>query len=179
MKQAKAETYWTIPYLTIWGIQWMADSLLQYIWMIDPSGAFRKVLLIAAAAVSAVYLIRDARSYAVKERHWNVKTGVPAVAAAIVLLVIVQLVRLGLIPPLYTELLRSLLLAGFYLYVGVSLNRELVHLAVWLGALTAVIGTWYLGYAPIILGFSGGASLLACATIFTFWGKPGAAPGRH
>lgn len=169
------------PYLYIWGVQWMGSSFLQYLWQLDPNGTIRNVLLGAAVVLNAVFLWRgagkeshaasgDASSPAVvpaSAAAWLL----PAAIAAVLLVAALLLVRLEIISPLVAELLRAIVLAVFYIGIGALMGRELVYLGVWLLALTAVIGVWYLGYAPIVLGFSAGASLLACALIFRFWSK--------
>ncbi|MEF3306740.1 hypothetical protein [Paenibacillus sp. GYB003] len=169
MKRNKAEAYWTVPYLTIWGTQWMADSLLQYIWMADPHGAVRKTLLGVAAALTVLLVVRDRVGRSAASSRQVAAVGIPALAAAALLLVVALSARLGTTALFVPELLRCFLLAAFYVWIGVRLGRELVYLGLWLAALGIVIWSFYLGYAPIILGFSGGASLLACALIFRFW----------
>lgn len=169
MKRYAAEVYGASPYLFIWGIQWMIDSLLQYGWILDPNGSFRNVLVWTAVVLSIVYVFRGFG----KSMHPPVRLGarlwIPALAAAVLLLVALQVSRLEMIPLFSAELLRSLALACFYMLIGAFLGRELVYLGLWLLALCVVIAVWYVGYAPIILGFSGGASMIACVLIFRFW----------
>jgi hypothetical protein len=98
---------------------------------------------------------------------------IPVLAAAALLVIVVLLSRLGVVPLFTAELSRSFALACFYLYVGMKLGREIVYLGLWLLSLSIIITVWYLGYAPIILGFSAGASLLACAVILRIWGRAG------
>lgn len=167
--------------------------MLQYGWMLDPHGTIRTLLLWAAAGLSVVYWIRgrkrrreaahahssaDAASgndgtrsdpSAAPEGGW----WIPAIAAAGLLLVVVLLARLELVPLFTAELFRSIVLSCVYVLAGMKLGREVVFLGVWLLALTVIIAVWYLGYAPIVLGISGGASLLACAFMFRVWGKAG------
>ncbi|MDF2715472.1 MAG: hypothetical protein K0R28_2397 [Paenibacillus sp.] len=175
MKRLAAEAYSTIPYLYIWGFQWIADSLLQYGWMLDPQGTIRTILLWTAAGLSVVYWIRGRsrhRDAALARAGSNTVSGdgdtrsdpgsdsgggwwIPAIAAAGLLLVVVLLARLELVPLFTAELSRSFVLACLYVYAGIKLGREIVYLGLWLSALT------------------GGASLLACAVMFRLWGKAG------
>jgi hypothetical protein len=94
---------------------------------------------------------------------------IPVLAAAALLFIVVLLSRLEIVPLFTAELSRSFALACFYLYAGMKLGREIVYLGLWLLSLSIIITVWYLGYAPIILGFSAGASLLACAVILRIW----------
>lgn len=181
------------PYLYIWGAQWMGSSFLQYLWQLDPHGTVRNVLLGAAVVLSALFLWRSAgKDTPAASAKASVETSaetpastpapasvsasaigwlLPAAIAAVLLAAALLFVRVELVSPLVAELLRAVVLAVLYIGVGASLGRELVYLGVWLLVLTVVIGVWYLGYAPIVLGFSAGASLLACALIFRFWSK--------
>ncbi|MBD2864194.1 hypothetical protein [Paenibacillus oceani] len=177
------------PYLYIWGAQWMGSSFLQYLWPLDPHGTIRNVLLGAAVVLSALFLWRGAGkdSPAVSAEasvEISAETTAPASApasaigwllpaaiAAVLLAAALLFIRLELVSPLVAELLRAVVLVVLYIGIGASLGRELVYLGVWLLVLTAVLGVWYLGYVPIVLGFSAGASLLACALIFRFWSK--------
>ncbi|TMV45134.1 hypothetical protein FE783_30215 [Paenibacillus mesophilus] len=193
MKRLAADAYSTIPYLYIWGFQWIADSLLQYGWMLDPNGTIRSLLLWAAVGLSVAYWIRGRsgiKEAAQASSRANAASGnggtrsdpgsasgtgrwIPAIAAAGLLLVVVLLARLELVPLFTAELFRSIVLSCVYVIAGMKLGREIVYLGLWLLALTVIIAVWYLGYAPIILGFSGGASLLACAVMFRIWAKAG------
>jgi hypothetical protein len=179
------------PYLYIWGAQWMGSSFLQYLWPLDPDGTIRTVLLGAAVVLSALFLLRGAgKNSPAASAKASVETSAetpasapvsapspaagwrsPAAIAAVLLAAVLLLARMELVSPLVAELLRAVVLAVLYIGIGASLGRELVYLGVWLLVLTAVLGVWYLGYVPIVLGFSAGASLLACALIFRFWSK--------
>lgn len=178
MKRETTEAYQTNPYLYIWGVQWMADSLLQYFWMADPHGTIRKTTLVLAALLSIVWLIRGAakRTPATSPQGAGIggsALGTAALLAALLLVIAALLTRAEGVPPYFAELFRSVILALFYIGIGVRLGRELVYLGSLLLALVIVIWGWYLGYAPIVLGFAGGASLLVCAVIFRIWGKLG------
>lgn len=92
-------------------------------------------------------------------------------SAAALLIVVILLVRIELVPLFAAELFRSFALACFYLFLGSKLGREIGYLGLWLLSLSVLIAVWYLGYAPIILGFSAGASLLACAIMIRLWSR--------
>ncbi|GAA3409914.1 hypothetical protein ACFFNY_31100 [Paenibacillus hodogayensis] len=171
--------YWAIPYLYIWGIQWMASSLLYYWWMLDPAGTIRAVLPWVALALSAAVAFA---------RRRNKPQGAPAggsaptwrnvaiagLCAAVVLalfLAVLLYAGVNASPLLYAELFRAFALAAFYAYTGWRFGRELVFLGIWLIALLVVVAGWYAGYAPIVLGVSEGASLIACAFILQLWRK--------
>lgn len=208
MKRLAAEAYSFIPYLYIWGLQWMANSLLQYFRVLDPNGAIRMVLLSAAAVLSIFFAVRGLGRRGKKAHPSSASIGgdpgsssgsgsigtasgevsadsegshptsapgwaIPVLAAAALLLIVVLLSRLEIVPLFAAELSRSFALACFYLYVGMKLGREIVYLGLWLLSLSIIITVWYLGYAPIILGFSAGASLLACAVILRIWRRAG------
>jgi hypothetical protein len=169
----------------------MGSSFLQYLWPLDPHGTIRTVLLGAAVVLSALFLWRGAgKNSPAAPAEASVEPSAetpaldsvtapspaagwrsPAAIAAVLLAAVLLLVRMEIISPLVAELLRAVVLAVLYIGIGASLGRELVYLGVWLLVLTAVVGVWYLGYVPIVLGFSAGASLLACALIFRFWSK--------
>lgn len=171
MKRKPARADWMIPYLYIWGLQWMLDSLLRYFWMVDPHGAIRTTLLWMAAAGSVVCLLTRARRRTDRSESTGMLSWMLAIAAVgCLLLVVALLVRFDVMPLVFPELLRSLALACFYGYVGSRLGRDFVYLGVWLFVLGIVIAGWYAGYAPIVLGFSEGASLLACAVMLRLRG---------
>lgn len=207
MKRLAAEAYSFIPYLYIWGLQWMADSLLQYFRVLDPNGAIRMALLGAAAVLSLFCAVRGLGRRGNKEHPRSDSIGgvfpdsgsasgsigtasdvgagskgspstsatwaIPLLAAAALLVIVVLLSRLEIVPLFTAELFRSFALSCFYLYAGMKLGREIVYLGLWLLSLSVIITVWYLGYAPIILGFSAGASLLACAVILRIWRRAG------
>lgn len=170
MKRSDAETAFYIPFLYLWGLQWMADAVLQYAWMWDPDHKIRTVLLWIAAAASAVLLLRGFRGgqagaagRPVRDAMW------PLLAAGALVLAAVLLVRLGVVHQLFADTYRSFVLAGFYIVLGRFWGRELVWLGLWLLVISMVITAKYFGYAPIVLGFFGGASLIACGVIFRLW----------
>ncbi|PYI50695.1 hypothetical protein [Paenibacillus flagellatus] len=183
MNRNAAQAYSFIPYLIIWGVQWMTDSLLQYMWKWDPDGLFRTVL--AWTALAATALIFAARSRRGSANRAAVDGGgegtsarsaargvwLPAAIAAVLLAIAVPVAWADVMPLYFAELFRAFVLALFYVAAGFALGRELVYLGAWLLVLTAVIGYGYLGYAPIVLGFSGGASLVACAVIIRLWNR--------
>jgi hypothetical protein len=57
---------------------------------------------------------------------------------------------------------RSLALAALYFILGIYVQRRLLYLGAWLLALSVLIFWAYLGFAPVVLGFFGGLSLIAC-----------------
>jgi len=145
----------------------MADSVLQYAWMWDPDHKIRTVLLGIAAAASAVLLLRGFRGgQAGTERRLALDAMWPLLAAAALVLAAVLLVRLGVVHQLFADTYRSFVLAGFYIVLGRFWGRELIWLGLWLLAISVIMTAKYLGYAPIVLGFFGGASLIACGVMF-------------
>jgi len=87
--------------------------------------------------------------------------GLVAVLGLLLLPVVLLLVS----PPgaaLYTELYRTLVLAGLYLLLGRYLSRKFTALALWLVLLAGIMAWAYLGFAPFALGLMSGLSLIAC-----------------
>lgn len=177
-----------IPLLWIWGVQWMADAALQIAWAFDPDGAVRTLLLWTAAALSALYTAaawiknrqakrrKAAELLPLEEEHPTMRSKaspfswMPLLVAAVLIAAAVLLVRFGAVGWLFTDVFRSLVLALFYIGLGLRIGRELVFLGLWLLALCAFISVWYLGFAPIVLGLFGGASLIACAIMVRLLG---------
>lgn len=172
MTSSKAGSLFLAPHFAIWGSQWMLYALLHYAHTLDPYGWLRAALPWAALIASAICL---ALAGTRRRRHpasppKAVKT--PAlrrfttfVVAVAILAAFVLLARADIVPLFAGELLRSLALVLMYFYMGFRLGRRFGYLGLWLLALVLVISIWYLGYAPIVLGFSAGSSLLACSVM--------------
>lgn len=172
MTPSKAGSVFLVPHFAIWGSQWMLYALLHYAHMLDPHGWLRAALPWAALIASAVCLAlaatrgrRHPASPPEAAKAPALRRFAPFVVAGAILAAYVLLARADIVPLFAGELLRSLALALLYFYMGFRLDRRFGYLGLWLLALVLVISVWYLGYAPIILGFSAGASLLACSVI--------------
>lgn len=161
----KQTTPW-LPIFTIWGAEWMVVAVLEIIGTWKFPGWLEPALFAIAALASLFVLLRGKRAPGDRSGNGGSSSGgaslmwllPPLVLAGAVFL----LEWLHAIDPYYREMFRSLLMAFFYVQLGVFAGRPFVYLGLWLFALCAVIGTLYVGFSAEVLGLFGGASLLAC-----------------
>jgi hypothetical protein len=153
------------PYLYIWGTQWIADAVLQYVWLADSQPSVRLILVGAALLLTLGWAAGGARRGT--RRDGTHRTGratmLPPAALALFAAALFYAKETHLF---FADVFRAVFLALFYVLIGGLLrNKPLLWLGLWLFALCVVMAVFYLGYAPAVLGFFGGASLLVCAAI--------------
>src|SRR4051812_4053177 len=102
----------------------MVDSFLQYVWMLDPNGSFRNILIWTAVALSLIYMLSGLHRSARTSARFDTRQLLAVLAAGALLLAVVLIVKLGVIPLFSAELMRSFVLACFYIVIGARLGRE-------------------------------------------------------
>lgn len=153
-----------IPYLYIWGIQWIVSAILEYGWFLEPRNWLQTLSTGIAILLSLVVFVRQSikgRSQAFSKQ--------PIAAMWLPLFVMIGSIYLlhevGAIDPHFLHLFRALILAFYLVHFGVLWAKPFVYLGLWLFALTTVLSIWYLGYAPMVVSFFGGISLLSAALL--------------
>ncbi|WP_173186948.1 hypothetical protein [Paenibacillus alginolyticus] len=90
---------------------------------------------------------------------------------AMLVAAIALLEAIGAVSPLFAPVLRAFILAIGFVQVGLLLGRPLVYLGLWLFALSALMGVWYLGYSGVVLEGMGGISLILSGYMLRVWGR--------
>ncbi|MCZ8514126.1 hypothetical protein O9H85_17175 [Paenibacillus filicis] len=169
---ASARPY--VPFLFIWGGQWLASSVLGFWGQWREVEGYQPLTLAAAIALSVAALAFEATRSRRRPRPeaapLSSRAGAPFLGAAALLAVLlyVQMLDWHVLP-----LLKGIALALGYIIAGARLCRPLLLLGLWMLMLTATVGYWYLGYATIVLDGFGGLSLIgaACLIILGYRGE--------
>lgn len=166
----------------IWAAQWMAGGFIKWYGEWKLPGWFQSGTALAAALLSFFILLTTglrAEPSGTESpsprlgRIASIWVTVPF-ALAVGSLMLLEYVRA--VDPFFMDLFRCLLLAFFFSCLGVLLGLELLMLGIWLFGVSMVTCVWYLGFAPMVLQFMGGLSLLACGLILKRWCAPKVAP---
>jgi hypothetical protein len=155
----------------IWAAEWLLNGAVQWYgaWKlpgwIEPLSAMAAGLasigvLLGTGILPTRYRLTPAMRLA------SLYAAVPFGIAAGSLLLIEYL---HAVDPFFIDLSRALLLSFFFACMGLMLGLELMLLGVWLFLVSLVTFVWYLGFAPMVLDFMGGFSLLACGRILSIW----------
>ena len=153
-----------MPYLYLWGGQWMMNALLQYLWMWPHQEWVWPVTAIAALLFSLLVWARGGPG-----QPSPADAGWILLVLAMILASVCLLQRVQAVDPFFTIIFLSLLLSIAYAVASRYLGLPLLGLSLWLFALTAVVCLRYLGYAPTALGFFAGLSLMACGWMIRRW----------
>ncbi|MFD0868606.1 Uncharacterised protein [Chlamydia abortus] len=158
-----------IPLFYIWGAQWLFSALL---WLRD-SWNLPFWVQPASAAVAAIISVILLFSYKTDgDRTRDTKLAFKMALPVFVLFAsLLLLLYLEAVNGVFVHLVRALFLSFFYVLLGVLFSRSLVYLGLWLFALTAVIGKFYLGFSPFVLESMGGLSLIVCGWILHSVGR--------
>ncbi|MFC0213419.1 hypothetical protein ACFFK0_13300 [Paenibacillus chartarius] len=159
------------PWLALWGAVGIVRALLDWgtYWMnlIAAGQALTWGALAVTAAGAVVWLLRHP---AAAKAH-GLRTALPLLT---VLAGVALLDYVGAIDAFFAPMLRALVLSAVFVYAGVSGYRGMLAVGLWLFAAAAVMGVWYLGYAPMVLEGMSGLALLAAAWLL----RPGRRPAR-
>jgi hypothetical protein len=169
------------PYLYIWGAQWITSALLIYIWNLEHNHIALTITVWAAALLTLLVFVLGLKQ---RSKHESGQRSTPSSLPSRsnhpfmwVIPICYLIASAGLFMQaadqgyFLFDLLRALVLGFIYTVLGVRLGRELIYLGIWLLALTAILTIWYLGFAPLVLMFFGGWSLVACAVILRIWSR--------
>ncbi|WP_409343084.1 hypothetical protein [Paenibacillus sp. MBLB4367] len=153
-----------LPLFAVWGAEWMIVSITAIIGKWKFPSWLDVALLGLAVLLSIGILIRSALgNKAQAEGDQGAASGLVNLLPALILAAaVVLLERLNAVDPYFRELFRSLLLSFFYVQLGVFAGRTFIYLGLWLFALSAIVGSLYIGFSVEVLGLFGGASLVAC-----------------
>lgn len=162
----------------IWAFQWLLAGSVQWYgvwklpgWLLPLSALTASLASIGVLLGSGLYSRSECRTPAV--RLASLYAVVPfGIAAGSMML----MEYLHAVDPFFIDLSRALLLAFFFSCMGLLLGLELMLLGVWLFLIAVIAFVWYLGFAPMILDFMGGLSLLGCGFILTAWTRKTPAP---
>ncbi|KQX61475.1 hypothetical protein [Paenibacillus sp. Root444D2] len=183
-----------IPLLFIWGAEWMFSALVDFAIYWRDLDWLKQAAFITAVVASLIQIwslrkefradsaegARErstgldghagARSNAGERSGW----GHPALLVlpgAMLIAAVALLEAIGAVSPLFAPVLRAFILAIGFVQVGLLLGRPLVYLGLWLFALSALMGVWYLGYSGVVLEGMGGISLILSGYMLRIWGR--------
>ncbi|MBP1992360.1 hypothetical protein [Paenibacillus eucommiae] len=172
---------WLFPLFAIWGIQGVANSLLdvaQDWYNVEPAKltALLLAIFISAALIGQKIFLRlkektNNSQNAVSVSNWLLRSLAMLFPGAMLIIVILLLNDTTATGPFFLPILRACILAAFYILLGVVLSKWLVYLGIWLIALIAVMGFWYLGYSTVVLEGMGGLSLLLFSSMLRTWSR--------
>jgi hypothetical protein len=152
----------------IWGIQWIANGILD---VFNETSMLKTIKLITLllAALASLLIILLLRSQDITLPQFKRQAWLTYKMLFPLLILIGSLVLLWYIAEsdslLIFHVLRALLLAFFYVILGALLGKELIWLGCWLFGLVVIVSIWYLGYAPFVFEGMGGLSLLTSGWI--------------
>ncbi|KRE47278.1 hypothetical protein [Paenibacillus sp. Soil724D2] len=183
-----------IPLLFIWGAEWMFSALVDFAIYWRDLDWLKQAAFITAVVASLIQIwslrkefradsaegARErstgsdghagARSSAGERSGW----GHPALLVlpgAMLIAAVALLEAIGAVSPLFAPVLRAFILAIGFVQVGLLLGKPLVYLGLWLFALSALMGVWYLGYSGVVLEGMGGISLILSGYMLRVWGR--------
>ncbi|NOU71779.1 hypothetical protein GC098_10165 [Paenibacillus sp. LMG 31458] len=183
-----------IPLLFIWGAEWIFSALVDVAIYWRDLDWLKQAAFITAVVASLIQIwslrkefradsaegARErsagsgghagAGSSAAEHSGW----GHPALLVlpgAMLIAAVALLEAIGAVSPLFAPVLRAFILAIGFVQVGLLLGRPLVYLGLWLFALSALMGVWYLGYSGVVLEGMGGISLILSGYMLRVWGR--------
>ncbi|MDQ0902491.1 hypothetical protein [Paenibacillus sp. V4I7] len=182
-----------IPLLFIWGAEWMFSALVDVAIYWRDLDWLKQAAFITAVVASLVQIWSLRKEFSADsaegarersagsgghagarssagERDW----GHPALLVlpgAMLIAAVALLEAIGAVSPLFAPVLRAFILAIGFVQVGLLLGKPLVYLGLWLFALSALMGVWYLGYSGVVLEGMGGISLILSGYMLRIWGR--------
>ncbi|NOU91468.1 hypothetical protein GC102_37945 [Paenibacillus sp. LMG 31460] len=183
-----------IPLLFIWGAEWMFSAIVDVAIYWRDLDWLKQAAFITAVVASLIQIwslrkeFRADSAEGARERsassggHAGAGSsagehsgwGHPALLvlpAAMLIAAVALLEAIGAVSPLFAPVLRAFILAIGFVQVGLLLGKPLVYLGLWLFALSALMGVWYLGYSGVVLEGMGGISLILSGYMLRVWGR--------
>lgn len=155
------------PYAAIWGVQWAMNAFLQYIWLWPYQNWVLPATVIPSLAATLWVWNRQLRQTATTVPSFHIAVIVLVVIMISGMMILLQAIRA--IELFFAPIFHTSLLSILYVFFGGWLDRRygisFLCLGVWLFSLTIIIGIWFPGFAPVVLGFFGGLSLIASSWI--------------
>lgn len=161
-----AEASLLLPLFIIWGIEWILTAALDIgeQWAHIPWA--REIILLLAVLASVITLWRAAGK---QDRADGLGYAMVLLPGIMLVAGVLLLEWIGAIGPFFIPVFRAFLLAVGYVLLGSLLGRSFTYLGIWLFALAAITGIWYLGYAYVVLEGMGGLSLLLSGWMLRSW----------
>jgi hypothetical protein len=162
-----------LPLFTVWGTQWILNAGLDIAEEWYNMERVKLLIMLLAVLVSGWFIVRtllqgtDSR----KEERGSENTLFYLIPGILLIGTILLLEGIGAVGPLFAPIFRACVVAIVFVQFGVRLGRPLIFLGLWLFALTAVMGVWYLGYSGVVLEGMGGISLLICGYMLRSWSR--------
>ncbi|KRF23107.1 hypothetical protein [Paenibacillus sp. Soil787] len=181
-----------IPLLFIWGAEWMFSALIDVAIYWRDLDWLKQAAFITAVVASLIQIwslrkeFRTESGEDARERTHSAASGAGArssersgwghpallvLPGAMLIAAVALLEAIGAVSPLFAPVLRTFILAIGFVQVGLLLGRPLVYLGLWLFALSALMGVWYLGYSGVVLEGMGGISLILSGYMLRVWGR--------
>ncbi|WP_261303857.1 hypothetical protein [Paenibacillus andongensis] len=183
-----------IPLLFIWGAEWIFSAIVDVAIYWRDLDWLKQAAFITAVVASLIQIwslrkeFRAESGEDTRERAHSAASGGHAgerssersgwghpallvLPGAMLIAAVALLEAIGAVNPLFAPVLRAFILAIGFVQVGLLLGRPLVYLGLWLFALSALMGVWYLGYSGVILEGMGGISLILSGYMLRVWGR--------
>lgn len=168
-----------VPLLFIWGAEWVFSAGVDFAIYWRDLDWLKQAAFITAVVASLIQIWGMRKSLATgdtREKDDSERTGwghpiFLVLPGAMLIAAVALLEAIGAVNPLFAPILRAFLLAIGFVQVGLLLGRSLIYVGLWLFALTAVMGVWYLGYSGVILEGMGGISLLVSGYMLRVWAR--------
>lgn len=161
------------PYAAIWGVQWSLNAFLQYIWLWPHQDWVLPATVIPSLAATLWVWNKQSKQTVTTFTTFHIAIIVLVVAmisGMMILLQAIQAIELFFAPMFHTSVL-SILYTFFGGWLGRRYGISFLYLGIWLFTLTIITGIWYPGFAPVVLGFFGGLSLIASSWIIARWSR--------
>lgn len=168
-----------IPLLFIWGAEWVFGAVIDFALYWRDLDWLKQAAFVTAVVASLIQIWGMRKSLSTGGTQVNVDAertgwGRPiflVLPGAMLIAAVALLEAIGAVNPLFAPILRAFLLAIGFVQVGLLLGRSLIYMGLWLFALTAIMGVWYLGYSDVILEGMGGISLLVSGYMLRVWAR--------
>lgn len=166
-----------IALLFIWGAEWVFSAAVDFALYWRDLDWLKQAAFVTAVVASLIQIwgMRKTLSAGqVNEDTERTGWGRPiflVLPGAMLVAAVALLEAIGAVNQLFAPILRAFLLAIGFVQVGLLLGRSLIYLGLWLFALTAIMGVWYLGYSDVILEGMGGISLLVSGYVLRAWAR--------
>jgi hypothetical protein len=169
-----------IVLLFIWGAEWVFSAIIDFALYWRDLDWLKQAAFVTAVIASLIQIWGMRKLFGGKDTSRStddtVKSGwghpvFLVLPGALLVAAVAFMEAIGAVNPLFVPILRAFLLAIGFVQVGLLLGRSLIYLGLWLFALTAVMGVWYLGYSGVILEGMGGISLLVSGYMLRVWGR--------
>ncbi|MEC0229670.1 hypothetical protein [Paenibacillus alba] len=168
------EAHALIPLLFIWGGEWMFSAIMDFAIYWRDLDWLKQAAFITAVVASLIQLWSLRKDFRKDDSAERSGWGHPALLllpGVMLIAAIALLEAIGAVGPLFSPVLRAFVLAIGFVQVGLLLGRPMIYLGLWMFALTALMGVWYLGYSAVILEGMGGISLIAGGYMLRVWGR--------